>query len=455
MRLRRRLPLAATLAAFLLLLPAASARGSATVVDNRKAPAEALGVGLERYELPNGLVVLLSPDPSASSVLVWSTFRAGALYEPPGRSGLAHLVEHVMATGSTPETDYFGLLERRRARQLNAVTGFDFMTFEAVVPAEELSAALWVAADRLGTLPGLLDAATVEKSRRIVLQERASELVDAPYGLVEEQLFRRLYPTPHPLHGGVLGAPAELAACGLEEVRAFVRERLVPANGVLTIVGRFEPAEVRRQVAERFAALPAGRWATAPVFPAATLTFVDTKEEPLSREPRVTLAWRIPELGHDHAQALQLGAQLLTFLTDGAWGMRIGAGLQEYANESVFMMSLTLPYDEPMRVIHEDADGFLRLLTHREMPLELVRAANLALDLGAMFDLDGLRGRAEALTRLELLGGSRQSVASWLGMHWELDRYAIRDTARTYLKEARLVMHARPTRPKAAKKERE
>ena len=439
----------------LVLAHPAVARAAATVIDNRKTAADALAVATERFELPNGLVVLLSPDPTVSSVLVWSTFRAGTLYEPPGRSGLAHLVEHLMATGPTPETDYFGMLERRRARGYNAVTGLDRMTFEAVVPAEELPLAIWIAADRLGTLPDLLDGAGLERSRRIIVQERARELVDQPYGLVEEHLFRRLYPDPHPLHGGVIGVPAELARCTPEDVRGFVADRLVPANSVLTVVGRFDPAVARRLVEERMGGLPPGKRSVAPVFDRPSMTFIDEKAEPLSREPRVSMVWRFPELPHDHAQALELGAQLLTFLTDGAWGMQIGAGLHEYAGESIFQMELTLPYDEPMKVIHDDADAFLRMLTHKEMPLEFVRAANLALDRIHMFGLDGLRGRAEALTRLELVSRSRQSVAEYLGLHWELDRSAIRDTARAYLKGARLVLHARPTRPKPARKERE
>jgi predicted Zn-dependent peptidase len=442
-------------AALILASHASAARASATVIDNRLTTPEALALPVERLVLPNGLVLLLAPDPTASSVLVWTTFRAGTLYEPAGRSGLAHLVEHVMASGPTPETDYFAILETRRARQLNAVTGTDLMSFQSVVPAEELPVAIWIAADRLGTLPGLLDAAFVEKERRIIAQERAVRVVDQPYGLVNEHLFGHLYPSPHPLHGGIVGDPAELGRCTLDDVRTFVADRLVPANGVVTVVGRFDPATARRLVEESLGGLPAGRRAVPPVFPRATLTFIDAKEEPLSRQPRVTLAWRIPDLPHDHAQALELGAQLLTYLTDGAWGMQIGAGLHEYAGESVFAMDVTIPYDEPMRAVHDDADAFLRLLTHREMPLEFFRAANLALDRMAIFGLDTLAGRAEVITRLELVAETRQSVADYLGAHWELDPVAIRDVARAYLKGARLVLHARPTRPRSARVERE
>jgi len=426
------------------------------LADFRKSTPEALAVEAERVVLPNGLVLLLAPDPAVSSVAVWMTFRAGAQHAPKGRSGLAHLVEHVMSSGPTPDTDYASLLERRGARRSNASTGFDVMSFEAVVPSEELPMALWVAADRLATLPALVDQALVERHRKVVLQERAIRNVDAPYGLVAEHLFRRLYAEPFPLHGGVIGAPAELESVTAEDVRSFVGSLLVPANAVLAVVGRFDPAGARRLVEEGLGRLPAGRRAPDPILPPIDgQQLQDAKEERLSREPRVTLAWRLPYVPQEDARALHLGAQLLEYLTDGAWGMRIGAGLVEYGRESLFVVELTVPYDEPMSIVHRDADGFLRLLTHREMPVDLMIAANLALDRSAMFQLDTLEGRARMLTELELSVGPRQGLADWIGGRWDLDGYLVRDMARAYLRGPKLVLHARPTRPKPARVERE
>jgi predicted Zn-dependent peptidase len=436
-----------------LLLPAPARAG--LLEQARKTDARALAVDVQRSVLPNGLVVLLAPDPTATGVAVWMSFRAGAIHEPPGRSGLAHLVEHLVASGPTPATDYGALLERRRARHWNASTGFDAMTFEAVLPAEELPLGLWVLADRLVSVPPLVDDALVERHRRVIVQERALVHVDTPYGLVTERLFGRLYPAPHPLHGGVLGVPAELAAVTAEDVRAFVRTHLVPANAVLTIVGRFEPEVARRLVAERLGTLPPGAPAPRPRLPAFAGELVEAEREPLARTPRVTFAWRFPELPQDHALALELGSQLLGLLTDGAWGMRLSAGLAEYAGEALFTVELTVPYDEPMSAVHGDVDGFLRLLTHREMPLDFMIAANLALDRYAMLELDGLEGRARLLTRLEERSGSRLTVADRLGRRWELDGSTVRDTARAYLRSPKLVLHARPARPKPARAERE
>ncbi len=435
-------------------LPRASAAG--ILDEKRRVGREALSVPVERIVLPNGLVVLLAPDPTVSSVAVWMSFRAGALHGDAVRSGLAHLVEHLMASGPTPDTDYAALLERRRARWFNASTGYDFMTFEVIVPAEELPLALWVATDRLATLPGLVDAPLVERHRRVVLQERALVAVDVPYGLVDEHLLGRLYARPHPLHGGVLGTPASLARITAEDVRGFVAERLVASNAILTLAGRFDPAVARRLVEEGPGRLPSGRRPRAAPLPpwAQPMTLVEEHREPLSRAPRVTFAWRFPGISHDDATALQLGAVLLTFLTDGAWGMRIGASLQEYAGESAFTMQLVVPYDEPTGVVQADAEAFLRLLTHREIPFEHLVAANLQLDRAALFALDDLGTRAAVLTRVEDRFAGRVRVADVLARHWDLDGGVVRDTARVHLRLPKLVLHARPLRPKPARAER-
>ena len=317
----------------------------------------------QRFELPNGLIVLLAPDRGFSNVLVWTTFRAGTLYEPAGRSGLAHLVEHLMATGPTPQTDYQTLLETRGARHFNASTDFETMQFETVVPAAELSLALWVDADRLGSLPALIDAEQVERNRRVVLQERAVRDVDAPYGLVDEQLFKRLFAAPHPLHGSVAGVPAELAHVTAGDAQTFATRLLVPANGVLTIVGRFDPAEARRLIEDGLGRLPAGRRARIPALPPFGQAMVDARQELIAREPRVIEAWRLSRVSHDEALAL--------------------------------------------------------------------------------FDLDTLEGRASRLSRLELLG-SKMNVAQDCSGHWGLDPPAVRELARGYLANPRVIVHARP-----------
>jgi len=446
-------------AILLLAASIALAAGPAAAIrkdeDGRKTTAHDLSVDVERIVLPNGLVVLLSPDPSISSVLVWMSFRAGTLYEPPGRSGMAHLVEHLMASGPTPETDYESLLESRRARYFNAATDFETMRFEVVMPPEELPLALWVAADRLGTVPPLLDDALVERNRRVVLQERAQRDVDVPYGLAREQLYLRLFPAPHPLHGGVIGLTDELRRVDAQDVRKFVGQYLVPANATLTIVGRFDPREARKLIEDGLGRLPGGTSASLPPIAPLDFNLVDVREETISREPGVLMGWRFNSVSYDEATALKLGAQLLSIITDGAFGMRLSAGMQQSTAESYFFLHLTVPYDESINAVQNDADGFLRMLTGREMQFDLLRAANLALDRNALFELDSLEGRAGRLTRLEQLFASRLTVSQDYSSHWMLDPVTVHDTARAYLRGPKVVLHARPKNPRAARVERE
>jgi hypothetical protein len=300
-----------------------------------------------------------------------------------------------------------------------------------------------------------VDGALVERHRRVVVEERAMRVVDAPYGLVSEQLSSRLFAAPHPLHAGVGGSVSELAGVTAEDVRAFVARHLVPANGVLVLVGRFDPDQARRLVEDGLGRLPPGQRVPVPALPPPSDGLVDQRAEPLGREPRVSLAWRLPGLARDSALALELGAELLTYMTDGAWGMRVAAGLLPYRAEAIFRLDVTAPYAESPRAMEDDAESFLRFLTHREMPVELLSAAHLALDRQALFELDSVPGRARVLTALEHLPPPRLSPGDHFGWHWRLDRGALRDTARSYLRPPVVVMHARPTRPRAAKLERE
>jgi predicted Zn-dependent peptidase len=439
----------------LLLLAAAGTAAAAQEFGEPKIPKSALEIDAERYVLRNGMVVLLAPDSGAGNAAVWMDFRAGALYEPPGHAGLAHLVEHVMAAGPTPQTDYAGLLEERRAEHFNATTSFDRMTFETVVPAEELPAALWAARDRLTAIPPLVDDAIVERNRRAVLEERALVDVDRPYGLFGEHVLRRIFADSHPLHHGTIGDPEELARCTAEDVRRFVAERLVPANAILAVTGRFDRAAVRARIEELFGELPPGARALAPRLPDPGDPLVDKKQEPLGRCPRVTLAWRFKDASPEEAEALALGAQIFTFMTDQAFDMRVGAELVEYDGERLFVMDVVVPYDEPMRVVHDDAEGFLRQLTLREMPVEVVQAANLELDRVALIELDSVAERAELLTAFEHRFEGRYRAADLLAWHWNIDRFVIRDTARQFLRRDAVEVHARPTRPRPPHLERQ
>ncbi len=173
-----------------------------------------------------------------------------------------------------------------------------------------------------------------------------------------------------------------------------------------------------------------------------------TTDEVVSREPAVVLAWRFP-LPPDQSNSLRLGAQLLSFMLDGAWGMRLAAGLEQNEAESLFLVELVVPWDDPAGALQNDVEGFVRFLTLKQMPLDLLQAANLALDRLALFDLETLDGRSRRLTRLERL--HLGTVSNDCDAHWQLDPSVVRTVAQGFLESPRVMLHARPTRPRPAR----
>ncbi|MCK6548026.1 insulinase family protein [Myxococcota bacterium] len=415
-----------------------------------------MAVAVKKRTLSNGLVVLVSPEPGSRRVLVDVAFRAGALYEPRGKSGLAHLVEHLMVRGPTPETNYLELLERRKATRTNAFTQADRMTFRTIVPAEELSLALWVAADRMVRLPGLLDAQAVERERKVVLVERAMRLVDRPYGLVDTEIDGRTFPSPHPLHGQVIGTPEELAQLTLADVQSFVARHLTPVNAVVTIVGNVDEPTAFRLVEDALGAIPAGTPAIAAGPPRGRWDGVSIEmREARSSRPRVSLVWRLDGLTREVADALELGAAILSGYIDGAFGTEVDAGLDEVEGWGVFRLDITLPYDKPVESAAGEAEAFLRYLTATDLPYDAFEAGKLAIDRSILFGLDGLAGRASLLTHLELRFGDPIRNTRFTEGHWRFARHDIQHIAWKALVVGtpRLEVHARPLRPAQAKPE--
>lgn len=431
---------------------AAASVALAADISTRKTSAADLDVEVERYALDNGLTVLLAPDPGASQVLVDIVYRAGTLHEPEKMSGLAHFVEHVLFTGTSSATDYLSLLESRGARDVGAFTSAKYMTFRTVVPPEELPVALWVHADRMGSLPTTWEEGALARHRRVVEVEFLQRAVDVPYGAVDRFIQRRMYPAPHPLRFGVLGDQKELRQADLRVVRDFVDRHVTPNNGVLVVVGAFEPAVARRWIDETLARVPSG--------PPAPQLAEDTPPPPRSealampevrsRRPRVTVLWRLNGLTDDAADALAVGARLIEGYMDGAFGTRIEASVESSPGGGTFRLDLVLPHDKPVDSAQAEAEAFTRYLTAADMPLIDYVATLLQVDLATLLALDSLQGRAGLLAALELeRPGAALAAGAALGRHWSFKPHDIQHIAWKSLVVGPppLIVHARPTRP--------
>ncbi|NJD20605.1 MAG: insulinase family protein, partial [Gemmatimonadetes bacterium] len=218
-----------------------------------------LSVPHERHRLPNGLRVVLSHDPSVPVVAVNLWYGVGSRNEPEGRTGFAHLFEHMMFQGSAnvPKNRHFELIERAGGA-LNATTWYDRTNYFETVPSHHLDLALWLESDRMGWMLPALDQEKLDNQRDVVKNEKRQRYDNQPYGDWDERLQRLVFPPAHPYHHTVIGSMEDLDGATLEDVAAFFRTYYVPRNAVLTVAGDFDPAAVMDRVAAWFGEIPSG-----------------------------------------------------------------------------------------------------------------------------------------------------------------------------------------------------
>jgi zinc protease len=193
---------------------------------------------LVQHALDNGLRVVVRENHAAPAVAVNLWYEVGSRHEEPGRTGLAHLFEHLMFEGSrnVGSGEHFALLEPLGAG-LNASTSFDRTNYYETVPSGALDLALWLEADRMGGLLDALDLPSLDNQRDVVKNERRQSYDNRPYGTAWERLFALGFADPHPYHHMPIGSMDDLDAASLDDVRAFFSRHYGPDNAVLTIVG--------------------------------------------------------------------------------------------------------------------------------------------------------------------------------------------------------------------------
>jgi zinc protease len=255
---RRRILPVAVLLLTIALAPALAQNGSA---DSIKIP-------FETYKLPNGLTVILSVDRTVPTVAVNVWYHVGSKNETPGRTGFAHLFEHVMFTGSGNVP--YGLHDKLTegvGGSNNGTTNNDRTNYFETIPSNYLETALWLESDRMGFLLDKLDLAKLNAQRDIVKNERRQSYDNQPYGRVSEILAAAMYPKGHPYSWPVIGSMADLTAASEEDVKAFFRLYYAPNNATLAVVGDFDPAEAKKLIEKYFGALPQGKPVQRPSVP--------------------------------------------------------------------------------------------------------------------------------------------------------------------------------------------
>jgi zinc protease len=291
----------------------AAAQGPAATA-TAPAPPSAINIPFESYALPNGLTVILSPDRTTPTVAVNVWYHVGSKNEVPGRTGFAHLFEHVMFTGSghVPYGLHDKLTEGVGGGN-NGTTSNDRTTYFETVPSNYLETALWLEADRMGFLLDTLDITKLNAQRDIVKNERRQGVDNQPYGRVDEILAEATYPPSHPYSWDVIGSMADLSAASEDDVKSFFRVYYAPNNAILAVVGDFEPARVRRWVERYFGDIRRGAAITRPtVAPVSLPSVTRLVHEDRVEVPRLYVQW--PTVGErdDDSFALEILASVLS-----------------------------------------------------------------------------------------------------------------------------------------------
>jgi zinc protease len=273
-------------------------------------------IPFDYYKLSNGLRVVLARDTAAPVVAVNLWYNVGSRNERAGRTGFAHLFEHMMFQGSShvPDTAHFAFIEKAGG-SLNGSTWLDRTNYFETVPSHQLELALWLESDRLGWLLPAMTQEKLDNQRDVVKNERRWRVDNQPYGDWDERLQALMYPSEHPYHHSVIGSMEDLDAASLADVEAFFRTYYTPNNAVLSVVGDFDDAHARSAIEQYFGPIPSGP--PIPSIPGVSELPPILGEEIRVRVeqdislPRVYATYRIPYYGDAGFYAASVAAQIL------------------------------------------------------------------------------------------------------------------------------------------------
>jgi zinc protease len=275
-----------------------------------------MNIPIEKFTLSNGLRVVFSEDHSRPVVSVNLWYDVGSRNERPGRTGFAHLFEHMMFQGSqnVPDTEHIAHIERIGG-SMNGSTWLDRTNYFETVPAHHLELALWLESDRMGFLLPAMTQEKLDNQREVVKNERRWRVDNQPYGDWDERIQAMVYPADHPYHHSVIGSMEDLDAATLEDVAEFFRTFYAPRNAVITVCGDFESSHGKRLVDRYFGSFPQGP-PTPPLpgrpdLPPRIGTELRQTVHSAVALPRVYLAYRIPPYGNERFYAADVAAHIL------------------------------------------------------------------------------------------------------------------------------------------------
>jgi zinc protease len=418
-------------------------------------------IDAEKYSLPNGLEVILSRRPELPVVAVNLWYHVGPANEAAGRTGFAHLFEHMMfqASKHVPEDSHFRLLESAGASDVNGSTSFDFTNYYETLPSNQLELALWLESDRMGYLLEKVDEPSFANQQDVVRNERRQSTENRPYGLAEEALFQALFPKGHPYHGVVIGSHEDIQAAKLDDVKKFFREYYAPNNATLAIVGDFDPAQVRQLVTKYFGTLKRG--------PAVS----SVKVEPIRIEserrvvvpsrvelPKVYMAWltepfyKPGDAEADIAATILGGGRSSRLYKKLVYDLQIAQDVSAFQYslglQSTFQIEATARPGKTVEELEKAIDAELAVLVSAPPDASEVQRARNMFETSTVSSLESISGLANRLNMYNHYLATPDYVQQDFARYGTVTPAAVQAFARDQLRRsARAVVHAVPGEP--------
>ncbi len=412
----------------------------------------------EKFVLPNGLTLIVHEDHKAPIVAVNIYYHVGSKDERPGRTGFAHLFEHLMFNGSEHANDeYFRVLDAVGATKLNGTTWFDRTNYYQNVPSSALDVVLWMESDRMGHLLGVIDQAKLDEQRGVVQNEKRQG-ENRPYGKVDDVITASTYPAGHPYSWTTIGSMEDLNAASLEDVKEWFRTWYGAGNAVLTIAGDVTVAQAKEKVAQYFGDIPGG--------PA--LKRQESWVAKMSGEKRAFLqdrvpqaqinkVWNVPGFSSHEAALLDLAAQVLgggkssrlykrLVYTDRS-ATSASAGVAPFELGGQFRISATVVPGGDVRAVERAVDQELARLL-RDGPsaeeLERIKLDNYASFVRSVERIDGEGGKSTILAEGQVYAGSADFYKQSLRWLREATPAEVRRVARQWLSDGVFVLEVQP-----------
>jgi zinc protease len=422
-----------------------------------------LTLAFEAFQLANGLQVIFHEDRKLPVVHVNLWYHVGSKNEKPGRTGFAHLFEHMMFAGSkNVPGEYISLMEAAGANLqqggVNGTTDFDRTNYFETLPAGALELALWAESDRMGFLLDALTQENLDNQREVVKNERRQRLDNVPYGRWDELLFENLFPKGHPYSWHVIGSMEDLSRASLHDVREFFQTFYTPNNCTLVVAGDFDPGAAREGVERYFAPLPPGpplarpaRWVPALEAERRVLMVDRVPQE------RVYLAWPGVPYFEPADAVLDLLSELLAEGKNSRLYKRLVYDEQVASDVSAFNYSLEIAgivgitatarpgvrLDRVEALIDEELSRFAAEGPTAE-ELSRVKARQEYDFLAGLERIGGFGGKADRLARYHTFLGSPDFLAADYERYQRVSTEDLRQAAEKYLDRRRLVICFRP-----------